>query len=249
MFKKEEKINMIKKINLIKAASLANSFDSENLIRDESNKLIKSLPNLDSINVHKDLDKDLINLINKIWLILSRNEEKIPDTDDKREIFEYFKHEFGDTRTDDDKDKKIADLTDTLKRLQAEFENYQKRTEKECCEFRKYANAKLVTKLLPVLDSFELALKNSATGEELKKGLELIHSQFFQILKDEGLRGIDALNKKFDPYNHEVLLTEERTDKDDEFVLEELQKGYALNNNVLRHSKVKIAKHNKGGKK
>ena len=248
LFKKEEKGSAIKKMDLIKSASLSTSFDPENFSREESNKLIKGLHN-DSIDIHKDFDKDLINLLNKIWLVLSRNEEKIPDSDDKKEIFDFFKHEFGDTRTSDDKDKKIAELTDTLKRLQAEFENFHKRTEKECCDFRKYANAKLVTKLLPVLDSFELALKNTGNNEDLKKGVELIYSQLLQTLQDSGLKKIDAINKKFDPYKHEVLLTEERADKDEDMILEEFQAGYMLENNVLRHSKVKIAKPVKGGKK
>lgn len=138
----------------------------------------------------------------------------------------------------------IEELTDTLKRLQAEFENYKKRQDKENSQLMKNANADLIQEMLPVLDSFELAIKNSNGNEEIekfKKGLEMIYAQFFGILQDQGLRIIDIKNKKFDPYKHEVLLVKE-SDKEDDVILEEFQKGYMLNEIVLRHSKVMISK-------
>ena len=146
-----------------------------------------------------------------------------------------------------DKEKEIAESTETLQRLQAEFENYKKRIEKESAEFRKYSNAKLITRLLPILDSFELALKNTKE-EGFKKGIELIYSQLYQTLEEQGLRKIEALNQKFDPYKHEVLLTEE-SGEDEDTIIEELQKGYMLNDAVLRHTKVKITKKPRGEKK
>ena len=105
----------------------------------------------------------------------------------------------------------------------------------------KYANAGLICKLLPVLDSFEMALKNTIDKEKFVKGIELIYSQFYQLLEDEGLRPIETAGKMCDPYLHEVLLTEE-CDKEDDCILEQLQKGYMLGSKVLRHSKVKVAK-------
>jgi molecular chaperone GrpE len=139
----------------------------------------------------------------------------------------------------DEKDKKIEELTDSLQRLQAEFENYKKRTDKENCNFMKFANANLIGELLPLLDSFELAFKNK-DSKEFVQGVELIFAQLFSILEKQGLRPIHAEGKKFDPYKHEVLL-QEPSDKD-EIVLEELQKGYMLQDKVLRFSKVKIGK-------
>ncbi len=145
----------------------------------------------------------------------------------------------------DPKDSQISELTDTLKRLQAEFENYKKRTEKENQALIRNASVQLVKKLLPVLDSFELALKNNNTDNpeilKYRKGLELIYTQLFSSLEDEGLQIIDAQHKKFDPYKHEVLMIRE-SDKDDDIVVEELQKGYTLNGFVIRHAKVVIAK-------
>jgi molecular chaperone GrpE len=139
----------------------------------------------------------------------------------------------------DEKDKKIAELTDCLQRLQAEFENYKKRAEKENGHFMKFANANLIGELLPLLDSFEFAFKNK-DSKEFVQGVELIFAQLFSILEKQGLRPIHAEGKKFDPYKHEVLL-QEPSDKD-EIVLEELQKGYMLQDKVLRFSKVKIGK-------
>jgi len=138
-----------------------------------------------------------------------------------------------------DEQKKIDELTEALKRLQAEFENHKKRVARENSEFAKCASEQLVKKLLPVLDSFEQALKNK-NSKEFVSGVELIYSQLFSILKEEGLNHIDCRGKKFDPYSQEVLLQEE-SDRD-HVVLEELQKGYTLNGKVIRTAKVKIGK-------
>ena len=140
----------------------------------------------------------------------------------------------------DEKEEKIKELTESLQRLQAEFENYKKRIEKEKEEFIKYSKADLISKLLPILDSFELALKNTADKEKFIKGVELIFAQLHSLLESEGLRPIKA-EGKFDPYKHEVLMKQE-SDKEEDILLEELQKGYMLNDKVLRHSKVKVSK-------
>lgn len=134
----------------------------------------------------------------------------------------------------------IAELTGILQRLQAEFENYKKRIDKENAEFVKYSKAELVYKLLPLLDTFEIALKNTSDKEKFVKGIEIVYAQLFSTLESEGLKPIGALGKMFNPYLHEVML-KEKSDKEDGVVLEELQKGYMLNGKVLRHSKVKIS--------
>ena len=136
--------------------------------------------------------------------------------------------------------KTIDELTDTLKRLQAEFENYKKRVDKEKTEFVKYAHADLIAQMLPVLDSFEIALKNTTEKEKFVEGIKIIYAQLYSVLEAEGLKPIKATGEKFDPYKHEVLMKEE-SDKPDDTILEEFQKGYMLNDKVLRHSKVKIS--------
>lgn len=136
--------------------------------------------------------------------------------------------------------EKITELTETLQRLQAEFENYKKRIDKEKEEFVKYTKADLILEILPTLDSFEMALKNASDKKKFIKGVELIFAQFYSLLESEGLRPIEALGKKLDPYKHEVLMKQE-SDKEEDTVLEELQKGYMLNDKILRPSKVKVS--------
>lgn len=141
----------------------------------------------------------------------------------------------------DAKDAKIRELTESLQRLQADFENYRKAVDRQRQDFFKYAHADVIEELLPILDSFELALKNRDKQEDFIKGVELIFAQLYQLLEKEGLRKIEADGKKFDPYKHEVLMTE-KSDKEEDIILEELQKGYMLGDKVIRHSKVKVSK-------
>jgi molecular chaperone GrpE len=143
----------------------------------------------------------------------------------------------------DEKQLIIDDLTSTLKHLQAEFENYKKRSERENENYSKLANEKLIKELLPAVDNFELALKNAPEKDEFYKGMELIYSELMNALNNFGVECIDC-ECKFDPYYHEVLLTEE-SDKENNAILDELQKGYTLNGKVIRHAKVKIAKKKK----
>lgn len=141
-----------------------------------------------------------------------------------------------------EKDKLLAEYKEHLQRLQAEFDNYRKRIEKENSEFCKVASHELILKILTIVDSFELALKHTEKKEDFVKGIELIYSQLYSLLEKEGLKKIDALNRKFDANYHEVLLTEVDETKDEDTVIEELQKGYMINSKVLRYTKVKISK-------
>ena len=142
---------------------------------------------------------------------------------------------------EDPRDTKINDLTESLQRLQAEFENFKKRTEKEKLDFCKYAEKDLITNLLPILDNFELALNNTQEGSEFIKGIELIYAQLVSELEKKGLEKIESLGQKFDPYKHEALMQEESKEKEGT-ILEELQKGYQLNNLIIRTAKVKVSK-------
>ncbi len=162
------------------------------------------------------------------------------DNPKEKEMKEAMKAQKGKHKKDADQ-AKIDELTDDLKRVQAEFENFKKRCEKENSCFRDYAKAEVIKKLLTVLDSFEIALNNTDNHAEFVKGVELIYSQLYTMLKDEGLQHIETKDRKFDPYLHEVMLSE-KSDRPEDTILEELQKGYKLKDRVLRHSKVKVAK-------
>lgn len=134
------------------------------------------------------------------------------------------------------KKTKEQELTETLQRLQADFENYRKRTEKENVEFRQYATKKLVMDLLPILDNFQMALR--VVDDE---GFKLIYAQLFEILERCGLKRIDSLGKKYDPRFHEALLSE-TSEKEPGTILEELQKGYIVGETVVRPARVKISR-------
>lgn len=142
------------------------------------------------------------------------------------------------------RDKKIAELTDDLKRLQAEFDNYKKRSEKEWSERSRYATQNLMKDLLAVLDSFDKAIEDAKSNHNrnsLKAGLEGLHKQLLQTLQREGLKEIKA-EGKFDPFVHEALMKEERNDVEEGRILEVYQKGYAIGQKPLRPTKVKVAK-------
>ena len=139
------------------------------------------------------------------------------------------------------KEEQIKELTATVQRVQADFENYKKRTEKETQEYKKYSNEELITRILPIIDNFELALKHNHAQDEFAKGIELIYAQLITTLKDEGIKAIKAEGQNFNPEIHEALLQEHSKQEKDK-VIEELQKGYTLNDKVIRPTKVKISK-------
>jgi molecular chaperone GrpE len=141
-------------------------------------------------------------------------------------------------KIEDNLQKQLADYKETLQRLQAEFENFKKRTEKEKLLCAQYSNRVLIAKMLPVIDSFDLALKNTSDLKKFREGVELIYAELYSLLKSEGLRPIEAVGKKFDPYMHEAMMKEDS--EKDNIVLEDFQKGYMLKDAVLRHSKVKV---------
>jgi molecular chaperone GrpE len=138
----------------------------------------------------------------------------------------------------DKHEDKLIELVDTLQHLQAEFENYKKRMEKDKELFMRYSNQQLIAQLLPILDSFDQAIKHKDNQGELVAGLELIQKQLTTLLSNYGLRRIDAVGQKFDPYKHECLIKEE-SDKEG-LVLEELCPGYQIGERIVRFSKVKV---------
>jgi len=139
------------------------------------------------------------------------------------------------------KEQKIGELTDALQRLQAEFDNYRKRTETENQTFKQYAEEEFVKKLLPTIDNFELAFANKASPEDFQKGMELIYSQLFSTLEESGLKPIDPQGK-FDPREHEALMTEQTNKVENNTITETLQKGYKMHDKVIRTAKVKVAR-------
>ncbi len=135
------------------------------------------------------------------------------------------------------------DLFERLARLQAEFDNYRKRVAKENAEYRDYAVSDAARALLPVIDSFTLALKNAAAKpEDLRKGVELIFKQLQDVLQKLNIERVPAQGEPFDPRVHEAIEMVETDAAPDHHVLEELQPGYRIKGRLLRPAMVRVAK-------
>jgi len=131
-------------------------------------------------------------------------------------------------------------LVDRVARLQAEFENARKRAERERQEYRDYAAANVVEQFLPVLDNFELALKATGSTEKLRTGVELIVKQMEEILRQMQVTAIPAVGEAFDPRHHEALGSVERDDLPDQYIAEEIRRGYKIRERLLRPSMVRV---------
>jgi molecular chaperone GrpE len=133
-------------------------------------------------------------------------------------------------------------LLDRLARMQAEFDNARKRTIKEQQEYRDYAAADAIKSLLPVLDSFERALKVNAEASDFRNGVELIYKQLQSALEKLSLQPIKAKGQQFNPHVHEAIEMVDTTDVPDHEVIEELQRGYKIKDRLLRPAMVKVAR-------
>lgn len=134
---------------------------------------------------------------------------------------------------------------DKLLRLQADFENYKKRLDREKSDFIKYANEGLIIGLLNILDDFERAVdsaKNSNDSKTLLQGVEMIRQHFQEALEEKGLIKIDPKGQPFDPEKHEAVMHIETDEYPEHTVVEVLRKGYGLNDKILRPAVVKVAK-------
>jgi len=136
-------------------------------------------------------------------------------------------------------------LLDRLARLQAEFENARKRAERERAEFRDFVTGQVVEQFLPVLDNFELALKSTGSGEQLRSGVGLIVKQMEEALEKMQVKVIPAAGEAFDPRIHEALDTVERDDIPDQHVAEEVRRGYRIREKLLRPALVRVAHNSK----
>jgi molecular chaperone GrpE len=138
-------------------------------------------------------------------------------------------------------------LLDRLARLQAEFDNARKRAAREQQEFREFAAADVIKNILPVLDSFERALKAPASdSNDLRSGLELIYRQFQDALQKMGVRPIESVGKPFDPRVHEAIEMVDTNEAEDHHVLDELQRGYNYKGRLLRPAMVRVARNTSG---
>lgn len=143
----------------------------------------------------------------------------------------------------DAKDVQIAELQNRLLRLQADFDNFRRRTAGEKEQLSSFVTVGVVGKFLKVLDNFERAETSFAQKPELDSmltGLKQIRRQFDEVFKELGVTEIEAQDKKFDPTLHEAVMRGQNHDMEDETIDMVFEKGYKLNDKVIRHSKVRV---------
>jgi len=140
--------------------------------------------------------------------------------------------------------EKSSQYLNRLMYLQADFENYRKRMEKDMREAAQLGKEKLVANLLSVIDELELAIRSGRETENkqaILEGVEMTLKKMYATLGQEGLAKIEAVGRSFDPKLHEVVIKVPTKEHDEGVVIEEVRKGYMLREKVIRPSMVKIA--------
>lgn len=137
-----------------------------------------------------------------------------------------------------------SEYLDHLQRLQAEFDNYKKRVDREKKELIEYASAELVSELIDIMENLERGVasaKESDNIDSIVKGMEMVSTQLKDILGSRGLKPIESVGKKFDPHYHEAMMMIPTDEYPYNTVIEEFQQGYMMNDKVLRYSRVKVS--------
>jgi len=143
----------------------------------------------------------------------------------------------------DEKDEKITELNNRLMRLQADFDNFRRRTAGEKEQLSGFVTAGVVGKFLKVLDNFERAeasAEKTADLEGLLTGMKQIRRQFEETFKELGVEEIVAQDAKFDPNLHEAVMRGQNPELEDETIDMVFEKGYKIHDRVIRHSKVRV---------
>lgn len=153
----------------------------------------------------------------------------------------------------DKKEEKIKELEDKLKEAEnnlllskAELVNYRKRKDDEIIRMLKYCNEDLIKEMLPIIDTFERAIKmdDENLEDEVSKfleGFKMMYCNLISILEKYGVKAIDGNNKPFDPTYHQAVMTEKKDGVEQGMILEVLQKGYLLKDKVIRPAMVKVS--------
>ncbi len=173
-----------------------------------------------------------------------------PNSDSKKK-----KNFFGKTKDSEiekirldleEKGAKMAEIQEKYLRLYSEFDNYRKRTLKEKLEIIKNASEDLITMMLPIIDDFERALstmEKSTDIEATKEGVNLIYQKMYRLLQQKGLKLIESKNQLFNTDYHEAItFIPLQEGMEPNTIIDEIEKGYLLNDKVIRYSKVVIAK-------
>jgi molecular chaperone GrpE len=188
---------------------------------------------------------------------MEEKDQEVKGTPGKEEAYEEHKHdEHKKKKKKDDgveelkklleeKEENIKALQEKILYLQADFENFKKLKTKERVETLKFGNETLLKEFIPVVDNLEMALNHATNTDDYKsilEGVKLTLNEFLKVLEKAGVTRIDAIGKQFDPNLHEAFYQEERDDIDPDIVISEFQKGYLLNERLIRPSRVVLSK-------
>jgi molecular chaperone GrpE len=181
----------------------------------------------------------------KIEVEETLKQEEIQDTpEDQVKTEEPEEEEKEEPEKEPTAEEKLAELQDRYLRLSAEYDNFRKRTLKEKIELQKSANAYLLEAILPVADDFDRAMQSLDEAKDIeavKAGMKLISDKFSAFLNQQGVKEIEAIDKEFDTDLHEAITKVPAASKKQKGkVVDVIQKGYFLNDKVLRFSKVVI---------
>lgn len=173
----------------------------------------------------------------------SANEQEVREEAAAEETMAEEQAEAKEEAVVDEKDEKITELNSRLMRLQADFDNFRRRTQGEKEQLSGFVTAGVVGKFLKVLDNFERAeasAEKTADLESLLTGMKQIRRQFEEVFKELGVEEIVAQDAKFDPNLHEAVMRGQNPDMEDETIDMVFEKGYKLHDRVIRHSKVRV---------
>ena len=181
-----------------------------------------------------------------------RTEEVLEEVQENAEVQETKEEKKKHFNKKDKKDKNaeeiiklqemLAQEMEKSMRIQAEMMNFKRRKEDEVTNYKKYANEDILKKLVNVMDNFERALAmENEENQEFLKGFKMIYTSILNILNENGVVEIEALEKEFDPNYHQAVFTEKKEGVEAGLVIEVLQKGYMYKDRVLRATMVKVS--------
>ncbi len=199
------------------------------------------------------LTKEKNSTINEEFNTETNDQVELTEEETAEAVFaeeEENKRETGEESTNDEHTAEIQQLINKLEeadnrylRLQADFDNFRRRSRLDSEASEKYRAQKLATNMLSALDNFERALKLEADNEQTKsllQGMDMVYRSLLDALKSEGIEPIEAVGKEFDPHFHQAVMKDENKEFGSNIVTEEFQKGYMLKDRILRPSMVKV---------
>ena len=194
------------------------------------------------VTISKEKYKNFVEITEKYEMLAKKMDEVIAKKTELEREIEYLK---SDGRKLKELEEKTEKYLNSLVRTQADFDNYKKANQRENERYRERVKEEMLKKLIrhyeDLLRAFNI-LDLIEKGESVKKGFKMIIENFEKFLEDEGVKPMLSKGEKFDPYKHEALMVEENEKFPENTIIEELNKGYYLNNKILKPAGVKISK-------